>query len=345
MIEIDGSLGEGGGQILRTALALSLTTGQPFEITRIRAGRPRPGLLRQHLTAVEAARTIGRARVEGAELGSQRLVFEPVTVRAGDYSFAIGSAGSASLVVQTILPPLLRANGPTSLTVSGGTHNPSSPPFEFLAYGFLPLVSRMGPEVNGILHRPGFYPAGGGSLTIRILPSKRLNGIELASRGEIIGIEAEATVAGLPRHIAERELARASEILDLPEQARRVRVFPDEMGPGNVLTILVRSSNVTEVFTGFGRKGVPAEAVGRETAEEARRYIEADVAVAEHTADQVLLPMVLAGSGSITTLPLSRHATTNIHVIRRFVPTPVAAHPLGENRCLVRVGSPGPLGG
>src|SRR5262245_2007058 len=160
-ITIDGSAGEGGGQILRTALALSLVTARPFRIERIRAGRPKPGLLRQHLTAVQAAAKVGAARISGAEVGSLELTFEPTGLRGGAYDFAVGTAGSATLVLQTLLPALLRAREPSQLTIEGGTHNPYAPPFDFLARTFLPVLRRMGAAIEARLEAPGFYPAGG----------------------------------------------------------------------------------------------------------------------------------------------------------------------------------------
>src|SRR6476620_518674 len=166
VITIDGSVGEGGGQIIRNSLALSLVTGQPFRIVNIRAGRKKPGLLRQHLTAVQAANQIGDAAVDGAEMGSGEVVFRPEGIRAGDYRFAIGTAGSTTLVLQTILPALILAGAPSHLTLEGGTHNPLAPPFDFLAQTFLPHLARFGPTVTATLARPGFFPAGGGRLEI-----------------------------------------------------------------------------------------------------------------------------------------------------------------------------------
>src|SRR6202140_4872670 len=159
MILIDGSIGEGGGQILRTALGLSMVTGQPFRIENIRAGRDKPGLLRQHLTAVNAAAEICGANVEGAAISSRELSFSPGNVKSGEYTFSIGSAGSTTLVLQTVLPALLAADGPSSLTLEGGTHNPHAPPIDFLEKAFVPLVNRMGPTVHVALERAGFYPA------------------------------------------------------------------------------------------------------------------------------------------------------------------------------------------
>src|SRR6185369_8211050 len=174
MIALDGSQGEGGGQILRSALALSLVTGTPFRIDNIRARRARPGLMRQHLTAVEAAAAVGAARTSGAALGSRSLTFAPTTVKAGEHTFSVGTAGSATLVLQTVLPSLLTADRPSSLVLEGGTHNPSSPPFDFLAKAFLPIVAGMGAQVEATLERPGFYPAGGGRFRVTVAPAKAL---------------------------------------------------------------------------------------------------------------------------------------------------------------------------
>ena len=171
MLTINGSQGEGGGQILRTALAMSLVTGKPFRIVRIRAGRKKPGLLRQHLTAVQAAAQIGQATVEGAAIGSQELTFTPGEIRPGEYRFAVGTAGSATLVLQAVLPALLTAPGLSVLTLEGGTHNPFAPPFDFLHRSYLPLVNRMGPTVEARLERPGFYPAGGGKFVVTVEPA------------------------------------------------------------------------------------------------------------------------------------------------------------------------------
>src|SRR6266481_5961180 len=207
MITIDGSQGEGGGQILRTSLALSLVTGQPFRMERIRAKRQKPGLLKQHLTGVEAAKTVGCAEVNGASLGSQTVVFVPGQVTPGNYRFAVGTAGSATLVLQTILPALLTASGPSTLTLEGGTHNPLAPPFDFLGRCFMPLIRRMGPSVELELKRPGFFPAGGGRFHARIEPVKQLSRLVLLDRGAICGRRARVWLSKLSPEVAERELA------------------------------------------------------------------------------------------------------------------------------------------
>lgn len=318
MITIDGSVGEGGGQVLRTALSLSLLSGRPFRIEKIRAGRKRPGLLRQHLTAVKAAAKIGQAKVEGAAIGSAALSFVPGTVRPGEYRFAVGTAGSATLVFQTVLPALMIADGPSRLTLEGGTHNPWAPPFDFLQRAFLPIIGRLGPNVLATLTRPGFYPAGGGEFIVNIEPEPALRPIDLLQRGEIVRCGACAIVSRLPLAIARRELKTIQDCLSLAEDCVTAETV-DSPGPGNCVTIEIQSREITEVFTGFGRKGVPAEKVATGVADEAQRYLAAGVPIGEHLADQLLIPMALAGGGSFRTLPPSSHTRTNIDVLRRFL--------------------------
>jgi RNA 3'-terminal phosphate cyclase (ATP) len=319
MITIDGSTGEGGGQVLRTALAMSLATGQPFRVDKIRAGRKKPGLMRQHLTAVQAATAVGDARVEGDALGSQVLIFTPRTVKAGQYNFAVGSAGSATLVLQTVLPPLLLAHGASTLSLEGGTHNPFAPPFDFLQRVFVPVVNRLGPRVDAVLMRPGFYPAGGGCFTVTVMPSVRLAPLDLLSRGEIVARRVRALVANLPRHVAEREVATAVRLLNWTGDSGAVEVITGAPGPGNIVFVEVESEHCTEICTGFGEVGTPAEAVAERPAKDARRYVATGVPVGQHLADQLLPVLALGEGGSFTTLPLSRHAMTNADVIRQFI--------------------------
>jgi RNA 3'-terminal phosphate cyclase (ATP) len=317
MLVIDGSEGEGGGQILRTSLGLSLVTGRPIRIEGIRAKRAKPGLMAQHLAAVEAAAKIGDAEVSGAALGSREITFRPSRIRSGEFHFAVGTAGSATLVLQTVLPALIVASGRSILTFEGGTHNPWAPPFDFLQKSFLPLIERMGPRVEVRLERPGFYPAGGGRFTAVIEPSNPMTGIELRTRGRIVKRKARALVARLPLHIAERELAVIGERLGWPADEWAVEEIATSKGPGNVVILELVSENVTEVFTGFGRQGVRAESVAQQVCREVETYLESDVPVGEHLADQLLVPLTLAGGAMSTTAP-SSHTRTNLDVIRRF---------------------------
>jgi len=336
MIVIDGSLGEGGGQVLRTALSLSLVTRQEFTIHNIRAGRERPGLLNQHLAAVRAAQAVGQAEVEGDAKGSRELVFKPRQVVPGDYSFDVGTAGSATLVLQTILPALMTAAGRSALVLEGGTHNPFAPPFEFVAKAFLPVIQRMGPNVKAKLDRHGFHPAGGGKMRVTIEPSPKLTRVDLPERGNILKCCCTAVVANLPEHIAERELKVLKRKLFLaPDRVETPQV--KSHGPGNVLLVELECAHATEVFIGFGREGLRAELVADRLAKEVNHFVEANVPVGEHLADQLLLPMALAGSGSFVTLPLSQHALTNIEIIKQFLPVEIRAEHAGENALRVKI--------
>jgi RNA 3'-terminal phosphate cyclase (ATP) len=319
MLVLDGSQGEGGGQILRSALALSLATGTPFRIENIRAGRPRPGLMRQHLTAVEAAATVGNADTSGAAVGSRCLDFNPGRAHGGDYRFSVGTAGSATLVLQTVLPALMTAAESSTLILEGGTHNPMSPPFDFLAQTFLPLVGRMGPRVEALLERSGFYPAGGGRFRVAVTPAAKLAPLVLESRGEIRARRVRAIVANLPRAIAERELTTLATRLGWESSAFSIEERNDSLGPGNALIAEIESEQLTELFTGFGEKQVRAEAVASGVAEEVRAYLAAEVPVGQHLADQLLLPLALAGEGSFRTMAPTKHALTQLDVINRFL--------------------------
>ncbi|MFH1265699.1 MAG: RNA 3'-terminal phosphate cyclase [Planctomycetota bacterium] len=318
MLTIDGSSGEGGGQILRTSLALSLVTGKPFRMERIRAQRPKPGLARQHLTAVRAAAEVGQAEVEGAELGARELVFVPGEVRPGEYRFDVGSAGSTTLVLQTVLPALMIAGGPSRLWLEGGTHNIYAPPVDFLEKAFLPILARMGPKVEVTTERPGFYPAGGGCIRASIQPEPRLRRIELTERGRTLRRAARGVVSRLPLHIAEREVDVVRRRMSWPAECVSTRQV-ESSGPGNVISIEIQSEHVTEVFTGFGRLGVPAEKVAAGAVREARRYLKAGVPVGEHLADQLLIPLALAGGGAFRTLAPSSHTTTNVETLGHFL--------------------------
>lgn len=311
MITIDGSQGEGGGQVLRTALASSVVTGQGFVLENVRAGRARPGLLRQHLTSLRAAAEICGALTEGAELGSGRVVFEPGPAVAGDYRFAVGSAGSAGLVLQTVLPPLLMLASPSTVTVLGGTHNSAAPPYHFLQAAYAPHV---GLELE--LLRWGFYPAGGGELRATINPGRRP--IERVTRGAILELHGHAAISAISHKIGHGALGVFKKELDLERGCIHFHQVPEPRGPGFACWVEARCEGGTELFTAFGEKrdteGVAARAVAEFRAWEAQ-----DVPVGEHLADQLLIPLALFG-GRFRTGPLSQHAQTNIDIIQRFLP-------------------------
>ena len=323
-IHIDGSQGEGGGQVLRSSLALSLVTGRPFTIENIRAKRQRPGVLRQHLTSLEAAMEVGRCHSEDARLGATKLTFEPSGIRGGKHSFAVGTAGSATLVLQTVLPALMLAGESSMLTLGGGTHNPMAPPFDFLERVYLPLVKRLGPKIETKLVRHGFYPAGGGKFQVEIKSVKKLSNLELKERGEITERKGKILLAQLPNHVAEREKSRLLEKTGWPEESVLIETVRNSLGPGNIVMIEVIAENVTELFTGFGEIGVKAEKVAQKTVKCYQEYLAANVPVGEYLADQLMLPLGIAawqGSGPSTfrTLHLTQHSLTHIDILKRFL--------------------------
>ncbi len=318
MIILDGSLGEGGGQILRTALGLSLLTGEPFVLENIRARRTKPGLRQQHLTAVLAAAEVGRASVDGAQVGSRRLAFHSRAVAPGDYRFSVGTAGSTTLVFQALLPALLAAEGPSRLVLEGGTHNPWAPPLDFIDRVFLPVLERMGANVRATLHRHGFFPAGGGRVEFCVEPAPVLNPPKLRERGELRGRVVRALVARLPESIAQRELRVVAEKLGWPGDCLKAESV-DSPGPGNVVMIEMQFAETAEMFVGFGQKGVSAERVAAAAARQARQWLDSGAPVGPHLADQLLIPLAMAGGGSFVTVEPTTHTTTNIEVIGRFL--------------------------
>jgi len=324
MIEIDGSLGEGGGQVLRTALSLSCVTGKPFRIRNIRASRPKPGLRRQHLVAVQAAARIASANVVGDHLGSTELSFLPGLVTPGDYSFAIGTAGSTPLVLQTLIPPLLLASGPSRLTLSGGTHVPFSPSWHYLAEVFAPVLLRLGARIELTLERCGFYPKGGGSVHCRIHPCAGFSPLSAGPRGELLRVSGVSAVGNLPLSIAERQARSSSSALQgapgaavplgLPNQA--VAAF----GQGTFLFIKGEYQGAISGFTALGARGRSAEVVGREAAAEFLTHHATGMPVDPHLADQLVLYLAQAKFPSILATPrITSHLETNLAVTGCFL--------------------------
>jgi len=318
-IEIDGSAGEGGGQILRSSLALSMCTGKPFRIAKIRANRKKPGLMRQHLTAVMAAQQVCGAEVAGAKINSDELTFMPGPVVPGTYRFAVGTAGSATLVLQTVLPPLLCASGPSTLRLEGGTHNAWAPPYHFLDKSFFPVLRQMGGCIESELEAWGFYPAGGGRIQVKIAPAAGgLRPVDLCERGSLVRAEVTATVSRIPREIAEDECRLVRGGAEFPIEKCRTEII-DSLGPGNVAMLAMEFERGNAFFTGFGELGVSRRTVAKSICEAANAFYRSGVAVEEHLADQLLIPMALAGGGRFTTVSPTLHTKTNIEIVRRFL--------------------------
>ena len=339
MIEIDGSYGEGGGQVLRTSLALAILTQQPARISRIRAGRRKPGLAPQHLTVVRALASLCDADVQGDAIGSTELVFQPRSpVEAGDYQFDVaqasrgGSAGAVTLILQALLYPLLSAPSVSHLTLQGGTHVAWSPPFDYLMHVYFPMISRMGVQIASQLERSGFYPAGGGQLMSTIAGQNlsaqdgnelvSLRPLMLETRGELQQVTAVVTLSHLPSHIAQRMLERVQAGLGDTAPAIAVEMNNvDGSGPGVSLCLVADYAHVLAGFSVLGEKGKSSERVAEEACQALLEHHATGLAVEEHLADQLLLPMALArGRSGFYTSCVTQHLLTNAHIIRHFVP-------------------------
>ncbi len=322
LVELDGSYGEGGGQILRSSLTLSLLTGKPFRLRNVRARRPKPGLQPQHLMAVRAAAEVGGAQVRGASVGSSDLTFEPGDVSAGAYRFDIRTAGSTGLVLQTLCLPLaLRGGAPSEVTVIGGTHVTTSPCFHFLQTTWRAYLERMGLRLSLSMRRPGFYPRGGGEVVAHIPPVPGLRGVTLPARGDVM-VHGFSAIAGLPEHVMVRQARRANFRMEQSFGAGTdIRQEVWAGGPGSVLALVVETEPAPALFFGLGARGKPAEAVADEAADQAVAYLRAaPAAVDAHSADQIVLPLALAeGPSEYTAAEMTQHLLTNVTTIRRFV--------------------------
>jgi RNA 3'-terminal phosphate cyclase (ATP) len=322
MIEIDGSEGEGGGQILRSSLALSILTGRPFKLINIRANRSKPGLQPQHLMSVRAAGTICGAVYKGAAVGSAVLYFEPGAVKSGKYTFSIGTAGATTLVLHTIYLPLaLRGDAPSEITVTGGTHNQHAPCYHFLETTWAAYMSRLVIRVELEMVRPGFYPRGGGEIRAVIHPSSRVKGLTLTTCPPITTAGGFSAYASLPESVGKRQARRLA--VRLKAEGIESHILLEEWqasNPGTVAAVIFRQAPVPPLFFGLGERGKPAEAVADDAADEAIRFRDSGCPVDEHSADQLLLPLAFSREASeYRTSRVTRHLTTNIDTIRRFV--------------------------
>ncbi|MEA3403151.1 MAG: RNA 3'-terminal phosphate cyclase [Armatimonadota bacterium] len=321
MVTIDGSYGEGGGQVLRTSLALSALLGRELRIHSIRAGRSKPGLAAQHLAAVRAAAQVCSAEVDGASMGSRELTFRPREPRSGDYRFEIGTAGATTLVLQTVLPPLLFAKGSSLVRIHGGTNVRWSPPQEYIAEVFLPAVAGMGASAELQCLTPGFYPRGGGCIEARVSPlSGALEPLRWRERGELSSLTAFSVVeARLPSHIIRRQIEGAREALGSAGM-RTETAHPESASPGTMLMIVAGFERGRGGFTALGERGKPAEEVGGEAGQQARRFLDGGASVDCHLGDQLLLyAAIAAGETTYVTEEVTEHLRTNAWVIEQFL--------------------------
>lgn len=335
-IIIDGSEGEGGGQVLRTSLSLSAITGKPVRIENVRGRRKKPGLFRQHLTAFKAAAEICGARMEGAELKSSEIAFHPGEIKGGDYAFSIGSAGSTTLVAQTLLPILSHADSPSDVSITGGTHNLWAPTFDFFDQAFLPLYREMGGRAATELMAYGFNPAGGGEMRLTVKPTQESVTLNLTERGEKEDMRVVTVLSNLKREIANRELKVLLKAMNLAPEKGEI-IHADGPGPGNAVSLFLEYANVTEVIANLGQHGIRAEAVAKEVAAQARDYMQSEAAVGPHLADQLLLPMALGKGGVFITTDITQHTHTNIDIIKRFLDVEISVTQRGRKCWSVEV--------
>jgi RNA 3'-terminal phosphate cyclase (ATP) len=315
---IDGSQGEGGGQILRSTLALSMCTGTPVRIENIRAGRRKSGLLRQHLACVRASKQISNAKVIGDELGSSTVEFRPGDIQAGTYNFAIGSAGSTSLLFQTVLPALLMADKQSTVSFSGGTHNDLAPSFDFIKHCFISALKTINLDVEVELNAYGFMPHGGGKWIATIQPINGMGVFDMTSVGKFETKQAIVTQSGVSKSVAERELARVKKKLQWADDELYINQV-ESIGPGNIISLRVSDGSINEVIDVVGAKKLSAERVAGRAISAMKRYINSGAAVGEYLCDQLLLPLALGNGGRFTTIKPSLHTKTNIEVIKMFI--------------------------
>ena len=332
MIEIDGSYGEGGGQVLRTSLALSILTGEAVHITNVRGRRSKPGLQPQHLKAVDAAAAISRAEVQGAALHSAELTFTPGELRTGRYKFDIGTAGSTSLVLQTIFLPLSLAGSASTVLISGGTHVPNAPCYHYLELQWLPFMRRLGFDAKLIMEEAGFYPEGGGKIIATIRPAAKISPLILEDRGEFAALSGLSAVANLDTSIADRQKRQALGRLLRQYPTTRIKLthLPSRFKGTLLLLQTFFQPPESEIypagcFYGLGARSKPAERVADEAVDELELFLASNGAIDAHLADQILLPLAVAsGISRFHTARVTRHLLTNAWVIGEFTDTRIA---------------------
>jgi RNA 3'-phosphate cyclase len=322
-VEIDGSYGEGGGQILRTALALSAVLRKPFIIHHIRSKRRNPGLQAQHLEAVEALARITKAQTEGVKFGSQKVTFIPQEILPGEYRFEVKTAGSITLLLQAVILPLCLAHGPSRLTLIGGTHVPWSPPFHYFSEVLLPTLEAMGISIGAIIKKYGWYPRGGGEIQLEIKPVHELRPISLVNRGLLKKMRGLSVVSSLPRHVADRQkgqaLRRIEEELNMEVEIDVLYDAPS-IGSGSFLFLRVEYERAIAGFSSLGARGKPAEEVANEAVEALKKYLNSEGCIDPYLSDQLIPFMALAkGNPSFTTTQITEHLLTNLWVVENFL--------------------------
>ena len=317
-IEIDGGIGEGGGQILRTSIVLSAITKTPLRIFNIRIKRRNPGLGIQHVKAVEAISKICSGKIGGVFKGSKEIWFEPGPIKGGNYVFDTGTAASATLIFQVLFLPLSLCKEKSTVRIIGGTHNPMAPPFEFLSKAYISLLNKIGFKGNLTISRMGFYPKGGGIIQGEIEPVDSLQRLELTEKGRLKKLKAISIISSLPKHIAEREINVSKKILGNITETEIIEE-KKPIGPGNAFILIAECENITEVFTCIGKIGLRAEKVASTACREFKEWIKSKAAVCKYLTDQIILPMALLKGGTFTCLPPTSHTKTNIEIIKKFL--------------------------
>ena len=321
MIKIDGSFGEGGGQVLRTALTLSLISGQPFEIYNIRARRKNPGLQPQHLKCVEAALMISNGEAKGSSKGSTHLIFQPGLVVPGDYRIDIGTAGSTSLVLHTIYLPLALKENNSSLTITGGTHNPWSPCYHFLSLHWLRYLKQIGFDLKLKMDRAGFYPNGDGKIRVEISPVQKLEPPKILNRGELKRIDGISAIANLDFNIAERQ--RGQSLKRLERLGYQPQIAIEKMSSrykGTMLLLLAEYESGSGCFNALGAIGKRAEKVADEAVDDLVEYLNTDGCIDKYLSDQLILPLsMIKGESTFSTAKVTNHLVTNLEVVKKFL--------------------------
>jgi RNA 3'-terminal phosphate cyclase (ATP) len=328
-LKIDGNYGEGGGQILRTTLSLSCLLKKPVEIVNIRKGRKIPGLQPQHLTSVNACKSISEAEVEGNKLQSLTLKFSPQKIKGGDFTFNVAeekrSAGSTSLILQALFLPLSLSEQSSHITLLGGTHVPWSPPFDYLKEIFLPMVRKIGCQIELKINKWGWYPKGEGEVHCMIHPGKKLLPLNLIERGKLLNLTGVSVVSNLPASIAERQKNQALKILREKDFYPEIKILQaPSIGQGTFFFLKAEFENSKAGFGALGEIGKRAEKVAEEACQEFLEFIQTKAAIDPHLSDQLIPYLALAdGPSSFTVSRISRHLLTNVWVVQQFLPTKI----------------------